>query len=249
MALRPDGTRAYVANADNNSVSVIDTATNSVVATIPVGNLPSAVAVRPDGARAYVANFGSDNVSVIDTATNTVTTTIAVGNGPRGVAFRPVGTRAYVTNYGGSAVSAIDTATNTVTATIPVGTFLHGVAFRPDGARAYVVSYVAYTVSVIAIGPQVAALSPGNGPAVGGTVVTLTGINFTGATAVNFGAIPAASFTVNSDTQITATAPATGSLGIVDVRVTTPDGISVNSAADDYNYDTLPVTLQSFDVK
>jgi hypothetical protein len=64
---------------------------------------------------------------------------------------------------------------------------------------------------------------------------------------VSFGAIPATSFSVDSDTQITATAPA-GSLGIVDVTVNTPDGISANSAADDYNYDTLPVALQSFDV-
>ncbi len=65
---------------------------------------------------------------------------------------------------------------------------------------------------------------------------------------MNFGAIPAASFTVNSDTQITAIAPAAG-LGIVDVIVTTPDGASFNTAADDYNYDTLPVALQSFDVE
>ncbi len=124
----------------------------------------------------------------------------------------------------------------------------YGVAFRPDGARAYVVNFTSYTVSVIAIGPQVTTLAPSNGPAVGGTTVTITGVNFAGATAVNFGAIPAASFSIDSNTQITATAPA-GSLGIVDVTVTAPDGTSLNTAADDYNYDTLPVSLQSFDVK
>jgi hypothetical protein len=64
---------------------------------------------------------------------------------------------------------------------------------------------------------------------------------------VNFGAIPAAGFSVDSDTQITAIAPA-ASLGIVDVTVITADGTSTNTAADDYNYDTVPVELQSFDV-
>ena len=50
-------TRAYVTNAQSNSVSVIDTATFSVIATVPVGSSPSAVAVTPNGRFAYVANF------------------------------------------------------------------------------------------------------------------------------------------------------------------------------------------------
>ncbi len=54
---------------------MIDTATNTVTATITVGNGPRSVAITPDGALAYVTNFGADTVSVIDTATNTVTTT------------------------------------------------------------------------------------------------------------------------------------------------------------------------------
>jgi YVTN family beta-propeller protein len=69
------------------SGSVIDTATNppSVVATIPVGSVPLAVAVSPDGKHVYVANSGSNNVSVIDTATNTLEVTVPVGSGPRAV--------------------------------------------------------------------------------------------------------------------------------------------------------------------
>ena len=47
---------AYVANAGDNTVSVIDTATNTVVAPIAVGSLPRGVAVTPDGKRAYVTN-------------------------------------------------------------------------------------------------------------------------------------------------------------------------------------------------
>jgi hypothetical protein len=65
--------------------------------------------------------------------------------------------------------------------------------------------------------------------------VTITGHDFSGATAVSFGGTPAQTFTVNSDTSITATAPA-GSAGAVDVRVTTAGGQSPVSAADRFTY-------------
>ena len=50
MVVSPDGTRVYVANTGSDSVSVIDTAANTVVATIGVGNGPIAVAVSPAAA-------------------------------------------------------------------------------------------------------------------------------------------------------------------------------------------------------
>ncbi len=88
---------------------MIDTATNTVIATIAVGDGPVGVAVSPDGTRAYVTNqFDGDTLSVIDTATNTVTATIAVGDDPTGVAVSPDGGRAYVTNYSDDTVSVID---------------------------------------------------------------------------------------------------------------------------------------------
>ena len=82
--MNPAGTRVYVANNGNgsNSVSVIDTATNTVIATVPVGTWPRGVSVNPAGTRVYVANGGSNNVSVIDTATNTVVATVLVGDWP-----------------------------------------------------------------------------------------------------------------------------------------------------------------------
>ncbi len=51
---------AYVTNVNSNTVSVIDTATNTVVATVPVrsNDNPEGVAITPDGAFAYVANIG-----------------------------------------------------------------------------------------------------------------------------------------------------------------------------------------------
>jgi YVTN family beta-propeller protein len=62
-------TRAYVTNTFDNTVSVIDPATDAVVATIPVGNGPGGIAVTPNGAFAYVANAFGNDVSVISAAT------------------------------------------------------------------------------------------------------------------------------------------------------------------------------------
>ena len=56
---------AYVANGGSNTVSVIDTATKTVVATVGVGSVPDGIAVTPDGTHVYVANSSSDTVSVI----------------------------------------------------------------------------------------------------------------------------------------------------------------------------------------
>ena len=124
---------AYVANADpiSNNVSVIDTATNTVVATIPVGTIPFGVAVTPDGTKVYVTNDGSNNVSVIKTATNTVVKTVPVGTAPYGVAVTPDGTKVYVANEGSGSVSVIARPGNTVVKTIPVGTGPVGVAIGP----------------------------------------------------------------------------------------------------------------------
>jgi alpha-tubulin suppressor-like RCC1 family protein len=83
-------------------------------------------------------------------------------------------------------------------------------------------------------GPRVAGLEPNSGPAAGGTSVTITGTNFTGATAVKFGSTNAKSFTVTSATSITAESSA-GS-GTVDVTVSTAGGTSPTSAADRFTY-------------
>lgn len=71
--------------------------------------------------------------------------------------------------------------------------------------------------------PTVSAVSPSTGSTLGGTSVTITGTNLTGATAVDFGGTAATSFTIDSATQITAVAPA-GAAGAVDVTVTSPSG-------------------------
>ena len=81
--------------------------------------------------------------------------------------------------------------------------------------------------------------SPVNGPAADANLVVITGTDLTGATAVSFGGTAATSFVVNNATPITAIAPA-HTAGTVDVAVTTPDGTSVNTAADNYTYAGAP---------
>ncbi|MBI3990295.1 MAG: hypothetical protein HY347_11850, partial [candidate division NC10 bacterium] len=118
---------AYVANFDQDNlssgtVSVIDTATNTVTDTVAVGGRPDGLAAHPDGTKVYVANHyeGSNSISVIDTATYKVTT-VPMAGGPRGVAVHPSGTRVYVSNAGLATVSVIDATTHALVTTIPVG--------------------------------------------------------------------------------------------------------------------------------
>jgi IPT/TIG domain/PKD domain len=83
-------------------------------------------------------------------------------------------------------------------------------------------------------GPDITSLTPSSGPEAGGNSVVIAGTGFTGATAVSFGGTPATSFTVDSATQITATAPA--GTGTVDVSVTAGGNTSPNEADDNYTY-------------
>ncbi|MCL2659832.1 MAG: YncE family protein [Acidobacteriaceae bacterium] len=129
----------------------------SVVTTVPVGNLPGVVAVNTVTNKIYVANTGSsaspgNTVSVIDGASNTVDTTITVGDSPQSIDINTVSNKIYVANTGDNTVSVIDGADNSVT-TIPVVTAsslvkfsLVGVAVNPTTNKIYV-PYCGYWVS------------------------------------------------------------------------------------------------------
>ena len=98
MAVSPQGKFVYVTNGVN-TVSVIATASNTVVKTIAVGLIPIGVAITSDGNFVYVANSQSNTVSVIDRASNTVVRTIPVGKKPQGVAITPDGQFVYVADF------------------------------------------------------------------------------------------------------------------------------------------------------
>ncbi|NBM19388.1 IPT/TIG domain-containing protein [Streptomyces sp. GC420] len=134
-------------------------------------------------------------------------------------------------SFGGTAATgfAVNSATS-ITAVAPAGL----------GAVPVTVTNVSGTSGPVyffyVTAPTIAVVSPDQGPATGGTAVTLTGADLTGTTAVSFGGTPAASYTVDSPTRITAVAPpGTGSVALT---VTTVGGTS-NSAV--YTYVAAPV--------
>ncbi|MGB9930086.1 MAG: DUF7507 domain-containing protein, partial [Methanosarcina sp.] len=133
----------------SNTVSVIDTATNTVVTTVGVGNYPVGVAVSPDETKVYVTNYFDNSISVIDATTNTVATIINTENNPEGIIVSPDGTKLYVINYGSNTVSVFDAATTNIIFTVNVGVNPVGVAFSPDGTKVYVTNEKNENVSVI----------------------------------------------------------------------------------------------------
>jgi hypothetical protein len=96
-------------------------------------------------------------------------------------------------------------------------------------------------IDLLADDPIVTDVNPNGGLTTGGTEVVITGTEFDGATAVTFGGTAASTFTVDSDTQITATAPAHAA-ATVQVQVTTAAGASPDTSADDYTYVQPPAT-------
>jgi 40-residue YVTN family beta-propeller repeat len=81
-SITPNSSKVYVANFFDNTVSIIRTSDDQVIATVPVGDAPVGIAITPDGIKAYVANSGSDTVSVINTETNEVIQTIDLSPEP-----------------------------------------------------------------------------------------------------------------------------------------------------------------------
>jgi uncharacterized repeat protein (TIGR01451 family) len=164
IAFSPDGLRAYAVNATANSVAVIETSTNRVVANLEVAS-PVRVKVSPDNARLYVTGSES-TVVVFDAQTLARITSIQVGSSPAGLALAPGGKLAYVANRNADSVSVIDTSSNTVVATVTVGAFPVAVALSPNGRQLYVANSLDNSISIVdtAINVVVSTLDVGSGP-------------------------------------------------------------------------------------
>lgn len=155
---------------------------------------------------ALAVNSGNFTLDIGSTTCSTATAVPAGGNCAVGVLFTP--------QTGGNP----ETGTFSITdSSLNVAANVHPVNL--SGTAVYAI-------------PAIGGISPGFGT--GGSVLTLTGSNLLGSTSVNFGSAPAASFSVVSNTTITATAPS--GAGVVDITATTPGGTSALSPADRFTY-------------
>jgi YVTN family beta-propeller protein len=164
VAITPDGAFAYVTNETDGTVSVIATAGNAVVATVPVGSRPRGIAISPDGQTAWVANSGDGTVSTIFTDTNTPGSPIALPGGPAtspdGIAISPDGGSVFV------AQNANDVAILSAATRLPTGTVIDTsapsrIAIGPRGGRAFVTDSGSTSVT---------AFNPANGALIGGPI-------------------------------------------------------------------------------
>jgi YVTN family beta-propeller protein len=142
----------YTANEISNTVSVIDTVTNQVTATIPLGDenhhrpLYNGIIdahganLSPDGKLYAVTGRGSSNVVFINTANNQVVADVVVGREPHVPTFTPDGKEAWVTVRGRNFLSIIDVSSFKVKAQVPTVDGPSMVWFSSDGRRAYVAS-------------------------------------------------------------------------------------------------------------
>ncbi|MEV3901308.1 Ig-like domain-containing protein [Mycobacterium sp. NPDC050551] len=170
VVFSPDGTKAYTANA-NGTISVINTSTRTLIdtntstgavdpITLPVNQIPQAIAVSPNGTRLYVvtrdSNTGAGQMRIYRTDTYTQVATFGVGGNPVDIAVD--GTRVYVANNPGTGSGSI-TVINANTATdnyAIIGSITQQigqpVALAVSGGRLYVVdadSQTGTTSSVI----------------------------------------------------------------------------------------------------
>ncbi len=123
-------------------------------------------------------------------------------------------------SFNGTAATFIVKSDTFLTATVPAGATTGSITVTES-------SGTLTSNKIFRVTPQILSFSPASGPV--GTVVTITGVSLTQTTAVSFGGTTATAFTVNSDTQITATVPAGATIGAIDVR--TPGGSAGSPAS------------------
>jgi hypothetical protein len=172
------------------------------------------------------------------TAAGPTVSTISPANGPiaggtsvtiTGANFVTGSTSVTFDGVAATGVNVVNGTTLTATSPAHAAAAVNVVVTTPGGASgALVFTYLSFA-------PSVTTINPSSGPTTGGTAVTITGTNFSGASAVRFGGDNARSYTVVSATQITATSPA-HSLGAVYVQVTTASGTSASSAGAQFTY-------------
>lgn len=112
----------YVANANEQNVSIVDGGTNRITGSIFTGGSPYGIVYDPANERLYVSNYGANNVTIINATTNRTVGSVPVGTNPAALLLDPALQRLFVANYRSANVSVINTSTDHLLGTVPVGT-------------------------------------------------------------------------------------------------------------------------------
>ncbi len=139
VSVNHTGTFAYVGNpSGNQSISVINTATNMISATIPINGEAGDMLISSDDSKLYVNDY--PYITVINTSTNTIISDFTLGNyiTPTGIALSPDGSKLYVANGTNNDILVVNTTTHGIIADILIGYNPFGIALSPDGSRLYV---------------------------------------------------------------------------------------------------------------
>ena len=134
--------QVYILNLGGESVSIIDSTTNTVTGTVSVSPAnPRLGAVTPDNSQLYVSSANNSTLTVIDLATNTViqTVSLSTNSGGGNVVFTPDGTKAYVQSVNSEFVDVINTSTLEVITAISTagGSNVSSAVITPDGSQLY----------------------------------------------------------------------------------------------------------------
>lgn len=229
-----------------HATDVVVSSDDSLTATVPAGSGTVDVTVKT--AAGTSATSAADEFDYVGQPT---VSAVSPSQGPAtgGNLVDVTGTSltgATVVDFGtGNPASDITVISDTLlTAEAPAGTGTVDVTVTVPGGTSPTSVNDEYTYFAV---PTVTGLSVSSGPAPGGTPVVITGSGFSSATAVDFGTDNGASFTITSDTSISATSPSSQSgAGAVDVTVTNPGGTSVISGADAFTYLALPSVSSVF---
>ena len=209
-----------------------------IAATSPAGSGTVDVTVMTAGGTS--ATGSSDQFTYINAPTVTALAPTS-GTTAGGTPVTITGTNftgATAVRFGATTAGFSVTDATHIAATSPAGSGIMDVRVTTAGGTSATSSGDQFTyVGPPPPAPTVTGVSPATGPAAGGTGVTITGTNFSGATAVNFGAT-ATTYTVTDATHIAATSPA--GAGLVDVTVTTAGGTSATSSADQFTNISAP---------
>lgn len=132
IAVSPDGGEAWVTNREANTVSILDVATDEVVAEIESGGeMPIRVKFTPDGREAWVSNARSDAVAVFRVADRALVDVLEVGAVPVGILVSPDGRRAFVANTRDDRVTVFDVPNRSRLTAFAPGDEPDGMAWSP----------------------------------------------------------------------------------------------------------------------